>query len=75
MNADGTEQTRLTVDLISDSFPDWGGSKIVLASTISGSMRAALWLVNPDGTGTTKLTDTLTNHMSPSWSPDGSKFA
>jgi PKD repeat protein len=47
--------------------------KIVFAGTINGGA-LDLYLMNPDGSGVTQLTDTSGYEHSPNWSPDGSKI-
>jgi Tol biopolymer transport system component len=57
MNADGTNQVRLTFNGVPDLTPTWSidGSQIVFHRTVSG--RAQLFRMNADGTGVTQLTN------------------
>lgn len=57
MDADGSNQRRLTNDVADDVEPAWlaDGSRIVFCSWRSGN--ADLWSMNPDGTGLTNLTN------------------
>lgn len=76
MNADGTNQTRLTNDALQDYDPSWSpdGSKIVFSHDAADA--AELYLINPDGTGLTNLTQSLNlSEVSAAWSPDGTKIA
>ena len=74
VNADGTGRMQLTNDAVLDATPGWSpdGEKIVWGKGLTG--QAQLWLVNPDGTGLTRLdippvlpgTSTGAN-LAPSW--------
>ncbi len=79
MNADGSNQTRLTGDLRLAWEPDWSpdGSKIAF-SYIDSSL-AGIGIINTDGSGFTKLhkvpcLSSCNLPSSASWSPDGSKI-
>jgi Tol biopolymer transport system component len=87
MNADGTGQTRITTNEAapgipgwSDQAPDWSpnGSRIAFTRTLAhpggGFLGSDIFVMNPDGSGLTQLTDG-TGHDDPEWSPDGSKIA
>ena len=81
MNADGTGQTRLTIN--PDSYgwagawsPD--GSRIVVQIGAVGEDRdgqSDLYLMNPDGSEQTQLTNMDGEESTPSWSPDGTQVA
>jgi len=76
MDANGAGQTQLspaTTGSVDETTPTWSpdGSRIAFASTRGGTWN--LWLINPDGSGLTKITDVFSN--SPSWSPDGTQLA
>jgi len=76
MNANGTDQTRLTTNTSIDDKPAWSpdGSKIAFASYRDGNDQISeIYVMNPDGTNQTRLT-TNTGYA-PTWSPDGSKIA
>ena len=63
MNADGSDQTRLTFTPPSPSGPTWGihaswapdGERMVFASTSSGSSQ--IWMMNADGSNPVQLTN------------------
>lgn len=74
MTAAGTDQKRLTVNLVLDGTPTWSpdGQKIVFAR--GATDRAQLWLMNADGTDQTLLeipavpsNDSLTVNLFASW--------
>ena len=70
MNADGTNQTNVSNNSVTDQFPQWSpdGGKIVFSRIGSGD--AGIWVMNADGSNQIRLSDGLT----PSWSPDGAKI-
>jgi Tol biopolymer transport system component len=76
MNADGSNQTRLTFDEARKDDPRWSpdGSKVVYTSTISGQFE--IYVMNIDGKEQIKLTDSQPGYsnFTPSWSPDGKKI-
>ena len=82
MNADGTGQTRLTNDLFApegcpcDSHPDWSadGTKIAFISDRADENNEDIYVMNADGSGQTRLTDSIHEDSYPSWSPDGTKI-
>jgi Tol biopolymer transport system component len=77
MNADGSNQTRLTYS--SSAFeldPAWSpdGTKIAFTS-IQENGAWVIYTINPDGSNQTRLTSTETTSGHPAWSPDGAKIA
>jgi Tol biopolymer transport system component len=78
MNADGTRQTRLTVDAefyawSSDWSPD--GKQIVFTRGKPNVPECALYILNIDGSGLRQLTDMPGAEWLPAWSPDGKRIA
>jgi TolB protein len=75
VNADGTEQTRLTrATCFGDFSPDWapGGHRIVFRHDTCE--RAYIYTVTPSGEARRRLLD-RSGSFSPVWSPDGSLIA
>ena len=75
MNADGSNQTRLTNHPAGDAFPTWSpdGSRIAFHSNRDGNHE--IYLMNDDGTNVTRLTNNPDLDISPAWSPDGTRIA
>ena len=75
INADGSEETRLTDNPAYDAFPSWSpdGKKITFASSRDGNMN--IYVMNADGSEQTRLTNNSAPDVMPSWSPDGKKIA
>jgi TolB protein len=78
MNADGTGVTDFPVGGpygFVDSSSAWSpdGTKIAFDGNRSGTNQ--VWLMNANGTGLVRLTNSVGNDRSPAWSPDGTKLA
>lgn len=74
MNADGSNQTRLTSSAASNNDPAVSpdGTKIVFSSTRDSNPE--VYVMNSDGSKQTRLTVHGANDIMPSWSPDGTKI-
>ena len=77
MNADGTEQTRLTDDPRGDGSPSWSpdGTKMTLNTGAMSRRGWNIYAMNADGTGRLLLTEGPCHYQWPSWSPDGITIA
>jgi Tol biopolymer transport system component len=75
MNADGSEQSRLTVNTAQDVSPAWSpnGQRIAFASNRDGDWE--IYTIDADGNGLQRLTDSPGFDGAPSWSPDGTQIA
>ncbi len=73
MNADGSEQIRLTNDPATDVSPAWSpdGRRLAFPSERNGSY--GIYVMNADGSRQTRLTNY--RDYSPAWSPDGRRIA
>ena len=75
MNADGSGQTRLTVNSTDDIGPRWSpdGRRIAFESHRDGNWE--IYVMNADGSGQARLTDNSADDADPRWSPDGRRIA
>jgi WD40 repeat protein len=75
MNADGSEQQRLTDHPGKDQHPTWSpdGTKIAFSSCRTG--RCEIYVMNADGSEQRQLTEGYGRAWLPDWSPDGAKIA
>ena len=82
MDADGTNQRRLTNYNHTDSSPSWSpdGKHIVFTSTRNPTFGIRgpdfeIYVMDADGTNRRHLTDNLHQEIDPTWSPDGRHIA
>ncbi len=75
MNADGSDQTRLTSNAAADEFPTWlpDGNRIGFDSARDGNYE--VYVMNADGSGVSRLTYDPTRDWDAAWSPDGQRIA
>ena len=75
MNADGTNQTRLTNAVGNDIFSSWSpdGTQIAFRSYRDGNHE--IYVMDADGSNQTNLTNDAAADYYPSWTPDGSQIA
>lgn len=59
MNADGSQQTRLTNNLAGDFFPNWSTNGLSIAFTSGRDGDREIYVMNADGSGQIRLTDNL----------------
>ena len=75
MNLDGSNQTRLTFNGASDSYPAWSpdGKQIVFVSDRDGNDE--VYVMDADGSNLRNLTHHPASDSYPDWSPDGLQIA
>lgn len=74
MNGDGSGQTQLTFNSVTDYLPAWSadGKRIAFVSYRDGEEE--IFVMNADGLGQTQLTFNTVGDFGPDWSPDGKKL-
>jgi tricorn protease-like protein len=78
MNANGSNQTRLTAASNVDITPRWSpdGAKLVFSSNRAGNFGTfEVFVMNADGSLQARLTNNVGENSRPCWSPDGTKIA
>ena len=77
MNADGTEETRLTDLADVETEPVWSpdGKQIAFSTAKGVTDKGDIYVMNSDGSELTRLTDLPGKEIEPIWSPDGKRIA
>jgi len=70
---DGTTETQLTHNTVTDGSPDRIGDRIAFDRRDGGNND--IWVMNADGTGEVNITNSALNEFGPKWSPDGCRIA
>jgi Tol biopolymer transport system component len=74
MDADGTDQTRLTVNEAFDAFPEWSPDGSKIAFTSDRDEVDDIWVMDADGSDPLRLTSGQGIDERPDWSPDGTRI-
>jgi Tol biopolymer transport system component len=74
LRADGSHARRLTLN-VNDSRPTWSPHGRMIAFQRDSDRGSAIFRINADGSGLTRLTNWFDANTSPAWSPDGTKIA
>ncbi len=75
INADGTEEQRLTSTDVQSLGPTWSPDSISILYVSGPNGAPGLYRINRDGSGQTKLSVGMNKFVEPDWSPNGSKIA
>ena len=75
MNADGSDETRLTNNSVYDDSPKFksDGSRIIYTSVVD--LYRQIFSMNPDGSDKVQLTRSSSDKVRPVWAPDSSSIA
>ena len=74
MEADGSNQTRLTNNPGYDISPKWSPDGTKIAFLRSNGFQYDIYVMNADGSNQTRLTNNLVIAEPPDWSPDGTRI-
>ena len=74
MNADGSNQVRLTNNVVQDSLPSWSPDGRKIAFNTNRDNDFEIYVMNVDGSNPTRLTFSPGEDAHPMWSPDGTKI-
>ena len=75
MDADGTNERKLTNNTYDDQGPVWSPDSTQIAFFSIRDEDREIYVVNADGTNERQLTNNTYQDWDPSWSPDGSQIA
>jgi Tol biopolymer transport system component len=74
INADGTNERRLTNNSAADETPAWSPNGEQIAFVSTGNGNEDIYVMNADGSDQRQLTDHEDNDLHPDWSPDGTRI-
>src|SRR5439155_27073989 len=74
MEAEGSNQTRLTNNPGYDVSPEWSPDGTKIAFLRSNDFQYDIYVMNADGSNQTRLTNNLVIVERPDWSPDGTRI-
>ena len=75
MDADGSNQTRLTDEPFADAVPAWSPDGTQIAFTTYRIGDSEIYVMDADGSNPTNLTSDLSDDSKAAWSPDGTEIA
>jgi Tol biopolymer transport system component len=75
VNADGSNERRLTDIAAANTNPAWSPDAQRIAFVSGRDGNSEIYLMNPDGSDQTRLTRGAKDNFSPAWSPDGRQIA
>jgi len=75
MNADGSNQVRLTNNTFSDSHPSWSPDSNRITFDTNRDGNSEIYSMNSNGSNQINLTNHSSSDFGPVWSPDGNRIA